>query len=189
MLVSVGRRQPAPTTSHSRKGTCTMRGNIAPSPSCSPPVCWLRQCRPGHRRTGHRSGSPGCPRRWTGGVIVDLADGDRFKATVSRDLRTVWGSRYDAATRSWSERSVVLRKQNVFCGERRCAGRRHRGRADRGVRQGRLRRGPGAGPLAGALLPRHRELAVLHAARRGLRRARHLAERQQRRLAAAPARG
>jgi len=59
----------------------------------------------------------GLPEEVAGGVIVDLADGDRFKATVSRDLRTVWGSRYDAATRSWSERSVVLRKQNVFCGD------------------------------------------------------------------------
>ena len=59
----------------------------------------------------------GLPEEVAGGVIVDLADGDRFKATVSRDLRTVWGSRYDAATRSWSERSVVLRKRNLFCGD------------------------------------------------------------------------
>ena len=59
----------------------------------------------------------GLPEEVTGGVIVDLADGDRFKATVSRDLRTVWGSRYDAATRSWGARSVVLRKRNLFCGD------------------------------------------------------------------------
>src|SRR3990170_2528629 len=70
--------------------------------------------------TGERSTTgplSGLPEEVAGGVIVDLADGDRFKATVSRDLRTVWGSRYDAATRSWSERSVVLRKRNVFCGD------------------------------------------------------------------------
>ena len=68
----------------------------------------------GEQRTGPLAG---LPEEVAGGVIVDLADGDRFKATVSRDLRTVWGSRYDAATRSWSERSVVLRKPNVFCGD------------------------------------------------------------------------
>jgi hypothetical protein len=66
----------------------------------------------------HSSGPvTGLPEEVRGGVIVDLADGDRFKATVSRDLTTVWGSRYDAATRSWGARSVVLRKKNVFCGD------------------------------------------------------------------------
>jgi hypothetical protein len=69
--------------------------------------------------TGEQGTGPfaGLPEEVARGVIVDLADGDRFKATVSRDLRTVWGSKYDAATRSWSERSVVLRKSNVFCGD------------------------------------------------------------------------
>jgi hypothetical protein len=60
-------------------------------------------------------GTAGLPEEVTGGVIVDLADGDRFKVTVARNLKTVWGSRYDAATRSWSERSVVLKKRNVLC--------------------------------------------------------------------------
>lgn len=57
------------------------------------------------------------PQEVDGGVIVDLADGDRFKATVSRDLRTVWGSRYDAATESWGARSVVLKQKDVYCGD------------------------------------------------------------------------
>ena len=57
------------------------------------------------------------PQEVDGGVVVDLADGDRFKATVSRDLRTVWGSRYDATTGSWGARSVVFRKRNVYCGD------------------------------------------------------------------------
>lgn len=57
------------------------------------------------------------PEDLDGGVVVDLADGDRFKAYVSRDLRTVWGSRYDAATRSWSARAVVFKEKDVFCGD------------------------------------------------------------------------
>lgn len=59
----------------------------------------------------------GLPEEVDGGVVVDLADGDRFKATVSRDLRTVWGSRYDAATGAWGDRSVVFREKDVFCGD------------------------------------------------------------------------
>jgi hypothetical protein len=69
--------------------------------------------------TGHQGGATaarGLPQEVDGGVIVDLADGDRFKVTVARNLKTVWGSRYDAATRSWAARIVVLRKPNVFCG-------------------------------------------------------------------------
>lgn len=57
------------------------------------------------------------PQEVDGGVIVDLADGDRFKATVSRDLRTVWGSRYEADTGVWGQRTVVLREKNVYCGD------------------------------------------------------------------------
>lgn len=68
--------------------------------------------------TSHQAAAgAGLPEEIDGGVVVDLADGDRFKAYVSRDLRTVWGSRYDAATRSWSERSVVFKQTNVFCGD------------------------------------------------------------------------
>lgn len=57
------------------------------------------------------------PQEVDGGVVVDLADGDRFKVTVSRDQRTVWGSRYDGATGAWGRRAVVLQKQNVYCGD------------------------------------------------------------------------
>lgn len=65
---------------------------------------------------GEATAGPGLPQEVEGGVIVDLADGDRFKVTVARNLKTVWGSRYDAATGSWGERTVVLRKPDVFCG-------------------------------------------------------------------------
>lgn len=57
------------------------------------------------------------PEEVTGGVVVDLADGDRFKVILARDGRTVWGSRYDASTRSWSDRAVVLRGRNLYCGQ------------------------------------------------------------------------
>ena len=57
------------------------------------------------------------PQEVDGGVVVDLADGDRFKATVSRDLRTVWGSRYDAGTGVWGARRVVFKQKNVYCGD------------------------------------------------------------------------
>ena len=59
----------------------------------------------------------GLPEPVERGVVVDLADGDRFKVTVARDLRTVWGARYDGATASWGARTVVLRKPDLFCGE------------------------------------------------------------------------
>ncbi|QIK75967.1 hypothetical protein [Nocardioides piscis] len=59
---------------------------------------------------------PSLPEEVEGGVIVDLADGDRFTVTTSRDMRTVWGSRYDAATRSWSARRVIVREKNLYCG-------------------------------------------------------------------------
>lgn len=57
------------------------------------------------------------PQEVTNGVIVDLAEGDRFKVTVARDLRTVWGSRYHADTGAWGARTVVLRKRGIFCGD------------------------------------------------------------------------
>ncbi|KRF30651.1 hypothetical protein ASG94_19200 [Nocardioides sp. Soil805] len=57
------------------------------------------------------------PRETTRGVVVDLADGDRFAVSVSRNLREVRGRRYDAATGTWGERTVVLRRKNLFCGD------------------------------------------------------------------------
>ena len=67
---------------------------------------------------GEQTAGPtaGLPEEVEGGVIVELADGDRFKATISRDERTVWGSRYDAATSAWSQRTVVLREKDLQCG-------------------------------------------------------------------------
>ena len=49
--------------------------------------------------------------------MVELADGDRFEVSVSRNLREVRGRRYDAATGTWGERTVVLRRKNLFCGD------------------------------------------------------------------------
>ena len=49
--------------------------------------------------------------------MVDLADGDRFEVSVSRNLREVRGRRYDAATGTWGERTVVLRRKNLYCGD------------------------------------------------------------------------
>ena len=114
---------------------------------------------------GGQSGQPDPARRprtlpeeLDGGVIVDLADGDRFKASVSRDQRTVWGSRYDAATRSWSARAVVFKEKDVFCGD---VDARAAGTAVALIAQcdeGGYSEDTGAHPLAGALLPRHADL-------------------------------
>lgn len=57
------------------------------------------------------------PAEVRGGVVVDLPEGDRFKVWHSRNLRTVWGQRYDAASASWGERSVVLRERDLHCGD------------------------------------------------------------------------
>jgi hypothetical protein len=57
------------------------------------------------------------PRETTRGVVVDLADGDRFEVSMSRNLREVRGRRYDAATGTWGERTVVLRRANLYCGD------------------------------------------------------------------------
>ena len=57
------------------------------------------------------------PRETERGVVVELADGDRFELRVSRNLREVRGRRYDAATGTWGERTVVLRRKNLFCGD------------------------------------------------------------------------
>lgn len=57
------------------------------------------------------------PREVRSGVEIDLADGDRFRVTTSRNLRTVWGQLYDAATSSWGQRTVVYKEADVYCGD------------------------------------------------------------------------
>lgn len=57
------------------------------------------------------------PQDIPGGVEVTLADGDRFRIWTSDNHRTVWGKRYDAATGGWGERTVVLHKENLYCGD------------------------------------------------------------------------
>ena len=49
--------------------------------------------------------------------MVDLADGDRFEVSVARNLRSVRGRRYDATTGTWGERTVLLRRRHLFCGD------------------------------------------------------------------------
>ena len=57
------------------------------------------------------------PREITRGVEVTLVDGDLFRVWTSRSHRTVWGTRRDAATGTWSEPAVVLRRKHLFCGD------------------------------------------------------------------------
>ena len=57
------------------------------------------------------------PREIPGGVELTLADGDRFRIWTSDNYRTVWGKRYDAASGGWGERTVVLRRKNLECGD------------------------------------------------------------------------
>ena len=64
--------------------------------------------------------SPGAaelPREIPRGVELTLADGDRFRIWTSDNYRTVWGKRHDAATGGWGERTVVLRKDDLYCGD------------------------------------------------------------------------
>ena len=63
-----------------------------------------------------RASSAALPQEVRGGVVVELPEGDRFKVWHSRDLRTVWGQRYDAATSTWGGRTVVLQEADLFCG-------------------------------------------------------------------------
>jgi hypothetical protein len=57
------------------------------------------------------------PREIRGGVELTLADGDLFRVWVDRDQRAVWGKRRDAATGAWGGRRVVLREENLTCGD------------------------------------------------------------------------
>ncbi|MBD3925551.1 hypothetical protein IEZ26_13020 [Nocardioides cavernae] len=57
------------------------------------------------------------PREIEGGVELTLADGDVFRVWVDEDYRTVWGKRYDAATRMWGGRQEVLREKDLSCGD------------------------------------------------------------------------
>jgi hypothetical protein len=57
------------------------------------------------------------PREIPDGVELTLADGDRFRIWTSDNYRTVWGKRYDAASGGWGERTVVLRRKNLECGD------------------------------------------------------------------------
>ena len=56
------------------------------------------------------------PREIPGGVELTLADGDVFRVWAADDYTAVWARRRDAATGAWGERTEVLRRQNLFCG-------------------------------------------------------------------------
>lgn len=57
------------------------------------------------------------PREVTGGVELTLADGDLLRVWAAANHRTVWSKRYDAASRTWDPRTVVLERRNLFCGD------------------------------------------------------------------------
>ena len=59
----------------------------------------------------------GLPREIRGGVELTLADGDLFRVWVDRDQEAVWGKRLDAATGTWGGRRVVLREDDLSCGD------------------------------------------------------------------------
>ena len=66
------------------------------------------------------AGPPGVadlPREVEGGVELLLADGDRLRVFVDDGFRAVWSKRYDAATRTWGGREVVLREKGLACGD------------------------------------------------------------------------
>lgn len=56
------------------------------------------------------------PRPVGRGVVVTLADGDRLRLSVTRDLREVVSRRYDATTSTWGPGQRVLREPGLFCG-------------------------------------------------------------------------
>jgi hypothetical protein len=56
------------------------------------------------------------PREIPGGVELTLADGDAFRVWAADDFTAVWARRRDAATGAWGERTEVLRRRNLFCG-------------------------------------------------------------------------
>ncbi len=57
----------------------------------------------------------GLPEEVDGGVIVELADGDRFRVTLSPNGRKAWASTYDATTNVWTARVNVLPEKNLVC--------------------------------------------------------------------------
>lgn len=57
------------------------------------------------------------PRDIPDGVEVTLADGDTFRVWTSRNHRTVRSTRRDAATGTWGDPRVVLREEDLFCGD------------------------------------------------------------------------
>jgi hypothetical protein len=57
------------------------------------------------------------PREITRGVELTLADGDLFQVWTSKDDRTVWSRRRDAAAGAWGSRQVLLREKDLSCGD------------------------------------------------------------------------
>ncbi|SEC81309.1 hypothetical protein SAMN04489844_3040 [Nocardioides exalbidus] len=57
------------------------------------------------------------PREIRGGVELTLVDGDLLRVWAAKRYRTVWAQRRDAATGTWGERTVVLERRNLYCGD------------------------------------------------------------------------
>lgn len=56
------------------------------------------------------------PREIRGGVELTLADGDLLRVWTSTHYTTVWVTRRDAVTGTWSERQAILQQKNLSCG-------------------------------------------------------------------------
>lgn len=52
-----------------------------------------------------------------GGVELTLADGDLLRVYAAEDHRAVWARRQEAGTGVWGERSVVLKRKRLSCGD------------------------------------------------------------------------
>lgn len=48
---------------------------------------------------------------------VSLLGGDRFRVSTSRNMKTIWGQRYTAATRTWGSKQQVYSAKDVYCGD------------------------------------------------------------------------
>jgi hypothetical protein len=66
---------------------------------------------------GAAPGAAELPREIRGGVELTLADGDLLRLWTSKNHRTVWAARRDVAVGTWGAREVVLRKENLYCGD------------------------------------------------------------------------
>ena len=132
-------------------------------------------------------GAPGVadlPREIEGGVELTLADGDLLRLWAAADYRTVWSRRRDAATGAWGPRLEVLHRKNLFCGD--VDARTSGGAVAAMVQCDFYGYAEDQAPVGSQALwsPDAVTWSSYRAGGRGVRRARHLPQRRQRRLVA-----